>query len=223
MSAGPAARIVGDFVVPPAPPARHRRDPSRTRLPPHPQGDLGEPAGRSAEGLCARGGGAVNRLRLLVLQIAVGDRLPRWSGTCSRSIRSSARRSRSSSSSRRRSTCSRASCKHFCDRRDLAPSLDHARRDDPRLRHRRGRRHPVRLPVRPARWARRGLRPLHQGRERAAARGAGADLRALVRPRHLVEGGARLHARLLHRLLQRLPGRARGQPRRCSPTRACSA
>src|SRR5215218_2281625 len=34
-----------------------------------------------------------------------------------------------------------------------------------------------------------------------------------LRARHLVQGGARLHARVLHRVLQRLSGRARGQPR----------
>ena len=38
------------------------------------------------------------------------------------------------------------------------------------------------------------LRPVCEDGERAAAGGAGADLRALARARHLVEGGARRHA-----------------------------
>ena len=57
------------------------------------------------------------------------------------------------------------------------------------------------------------LRSLHHGDERDAARGARADLHGVVRPRHLVEGGARRDARLLHRVLQRLPGREGSEPR----------
>ncbi len=50
--------------------------------------------------------------------------------------------------------------------------------------------------------------PYVEDGQRAAAHRAGADLHAVVRPRHLVEGGARCHAGVLHRVLQRLSGRA---------------
>ena len=99
-------------------------------------------------------------------------------------------------------------------RHDLEASLDHADRGDARLRHRLGRRRPDRLLVRPAAARRRGVRSLRQDDQRAAARRAGADLHAVVRPRHLVEGRARRHARVLHRVLQRLSGRQGGEPDR---------
>ena len=44
------------------------------------------------------------------------------------------------------------------------------------------------------------------------ARGAGADLRAVAGSRHLVQGCARRDAGVLHRVLQRLSGRQGGQP-----------
>src|SRR5262249_4076399 len=59
---------------------------------------------------------------------------------------------------------------------------------------------------------RRRVRSLRQNAQRAAARGAGADLCAVVRPRHLVESRARHHACVLHRVLQCLPGHQGSQP-----------
>ena len=67
------------------------------------------------------------------------------------------------------------------------------------------------------------LRSLREDDQRAAAHRAGADLHAVVRPRHLVQGRARRDARVLHRVLQRLSGRQGGLARPCSPTPACSA
>ena len=61
--------------------------------------------------------------------------------------------------------------------------------------------------------ARARVRSLHQDAERRAARRAGAAVPAVVRPRHLVEGGARRHARLLRDVLQHLSGRARRRSR----------
>ena len=97
-------------------------------------------------------------------------------------------------------------------RHDLVAPRRHAHRDAARLRDRHGGRHRdgVLAGARPAAGRRRA--PLHPGGERAAAGHPGPHLRALAGPRHLVEGGARLHAGLLRRVLQRLPGRARGQP-----------
>ena len=71
-----------------------------------------------------------------------------------------------------------------------------------------------RLLVRPQAARGGGVRPLREDDQRAAAHRAGADLRALARPRHLVEGGARRHAGVLHRVLQRLSGRQGGEPHR---------
>ena len=76
--------------------------------------------------------------------------------------------------------------------RDRAPSVGSCSGSGLRGRPRRGR-----------------VRPLRQDAERAAARRAGAYLRALARPWDLVQGGAWRHARLLHRVLQRLPGPGR--------------
>ena len=101
------------------------------------------------------------------------------------------------------------------DGSDLEAPLDHApsRRCSPSLIGAAGG-HRVRLLVRAAGADGGRVRPLREGGQRAAAGGAGADLRALVRPRDLVEGGAGRHAGLLHRVLQRLPGREGGQPDR---------
>src|ERR1700737_1727547 len=44
--------------------------------------------------------------------------------------------------------------------------------------------------------------------------GSGSAFPAVARPRHLVEGGARRHAGVLHRVLQRLSGRQGGQHHR---------
>ena len=51
MSAGPAARIIGDWKVRAAAAARHRRDQGRARVPRSPSRDLGDAQGRSAQGL----------------------------------------------------------------------------------------------------------------------------------------------------------------------------
>src|SRR5437764_461830 len=56
------------------------------------------------------------------------------------------------------------------------------------------------------------VRPLCEDAQCAAAGRAGADLRALVRTRHRLEGLARLHAGILHRVLQRLSGPEGSQP-----------
>ncbi len=53
---------------------------------------------------------------------------------------------------------------------------------------------------------RRGVRPLREDDQRAAAHRAGADLHAVARSRHQVEGRARRDAGVLHRVLQRLSG-----------------
>src|SRR5262245_19953764 len=71
---------------------------------------------------------------------------------------------------------------------DLEAPVDHARRIRARLRHRFGCRNPDRLLVRAAAAGGGGVRSLRQDDQRAAAGRAGADLRALARPRHLVEG-----------------------------------
>ena len=97
-------------------------------------------------------------------------------------------------------------------RRDLEASLGDADRGAPGLRDRLDRRRAGRLLVRAPAAHRRGVRSLREDGQCAAARGAGADLHALARPRHLVEGGARRHAGVLHRVLQRLSGRQGSQP-----------
>ena len=56
MSAGPAARIIGNWKVPLRAPARHRRGEARSGLPPAASRDLGSAEGRSDEGLRADGG-----------------------------------------------------------------------------------------------------------------------------------------------------------------------
>ena len=70
---------------------------------------------------------------------------------------------------------------------------------------------------------RRGVRSLCQDGQRAAARGAGADLHAVAGARHLVQGRARRDAGVLHRVLQRLSGRQGGLAAPCWTTAACSA
>ena len=51
MSAGPAARIIGDWKVRAAAAARHRRGQGRARVPRSPPRDLGDAQGRGAQGL----------------------------------------------------------------------------------------------------------------------------------------------------------------------------
>ena len=80
-----------------------------------------------------------------------------------------------------------------------------------------------RLLVRAQAAGRRGVRPLCQDGQRAAARGAGADLHAVARARHLVEGRARRHAGVLHRVLQRLSGRQGSLDHDTRQRAACSA
>ena len=80
-----------------------------------------------------------------------------------------------------------------------------------------------RLLVRAPAAGRRGVRSLCEDGQRAAARGAGADLHAVARARHLVEGRARRHAGVLHRLLQCLSGRQGGLRHRARQCAACSA
>ena len=109
------------------------------------------------------------------------------------------------------------------ERRDLEASRDHAVGVDPRLRDRLARRRAGRLLVRAPAARCRGVRSLCQDGQRAAARRAGADLHAVARPRHLVQGRARRDAGVLHRVLQRLSGRQGSQPAPCSTTAACSA
>ncbi len=92
-------------------------------------------------------------------------------------------------------------------RHHLETSGDHVVGIDPGVRDRlagRGRR---RLLVRAPAARRRGVRSLCQNGQRAAAGGAGADLHAVARSRHLVQGRARRHAGVLHRVLQCLSGR----------------
>ena len=97
-------------------------------------------------------------------------------------------------------------------RHDLAASVDHACRSDARFRHRLRRRDSDRLLVRASAARRRRVRSLREGCQRVAAYRAGADFHALVRARHLVEGRARCHARVLHRVLQCLSGREGSEP-----------
>ena len=94
--------------------------------------------------------------------------------------------------------------------RDLVSPWHHPDGNRACLRLRCGWRGALRLPVRPQGVASRRVRSLHQGRKRTSARRAGPDLRAVVRAGHLVEGGARLHAGVLHRVFRGLSGRARG-------------
>ena len=84
MSAGPAARIIGDFAVALPRPRDIAEVQARAGLPPHPQGDLGEPARRGAEGLCGRGRAWRHEPRSssLALQVGVGLGCRCCSGTC---------------------------------------------------------------------------------------------------------------------------------------------
>src|SRR5262249_30880801 len=70
---------------------------------------------------------------------------------------------------------------------------------------------PGRLLVRAAAARGGGVRSLRENDQRAAARRAGADFCPLARARHLVEGRARRHARLLHRVFQRVSRRQGGE------------
>ena len=231
MSAGPAARIIGNWTVPLRAPARHRRGEARSRLPRAAPRDLGSAEGRSDEGLSADGRRVMNRATLLTLQILVAvvcDRalaraheypicglLVSWrENDCGRAaavlLLDAAR-------------CRLARCEMVLRGHDLEAPVDHADRGDARLRHRLARRRADRLLVRAQADGQRGVRPLREDAQRAAARRAGADLRAVVRARHRVEGRARLHAGVLHRVLQRLSGREGSQPDGARRTRACSA
>ena len=216
MSAGPAARIIGDWRVPLARP----RDISEVKLDPRfprpaPR-NLERAEGRGAEGLRADGGRvSMNRaqrssvLQLLVAVVAIAawhllTTIPMSDGKplvppffFSTPV-----------------DVFGADRQVVLRRHDLAASLDHADRGDARLRDRLGRRRPGRLLVRAPAADRRDLRSLCQDVQRAAAHRAGADLHAVVRARHLVEGRARRDAGVLHRVLQRLSGRARGEPDR---------
>ena len=72
MSAGPAARIIGDWRVPLSAPARHRRSEARARFPRAASRDLADAQGRGAQGLRADGGRVMpSRSKLLVLQLLV--------------------------------------------------------------------------------------------------------------------------------------------------------
>ncbi len=72
MSAGPAARIIGNWKVPLRAPARHQRGKARARVPRAAPRNLGSAEGRSDEGLSADGGRVtMSRATLLTLQILV--------------------------------------------------------------------------------------------------------------------------------------------------------
>ena len=81
------------------------------------------------------------------------------------------------------------------------------------LHRRRGARHRLRLRARATAPFAPHLRSVYQDAECGAARRAGAAVPALVRPRHLVEGGARGHARVLRDVLQHVSGRSRRRSR----------
>ena len=71
MSAGPAARIIGDHAIDLAAPARCLRGAPAAALPRAAQGHLGPAPGRGAQGLRRRGGMSGGRAKLLVLQALV--------------------------------------------------------------------------------------------------------------------------------------------------------
>ena len=208
MSAGPAARIIGDWKVPlprPRDIAEVKLDRGLPRAAPR---HLAEAEGRSAQGLRADGGRVMNRVTLIALQLLVA--VVAISGlACPH--HDSGRRQAAVAAVLLLDAAStwRAHREMVLRGHDLAASLDHAGRSGARLRDRLGRRRAGRLLVRAPAAHRRGVRSLCEDDQCAAAHRAGADLHALVRARHLVEGGARRHARVLHRVLQRLSGRAR--------------
>ena len=75
MSAGPAARIIGDWKVEPAAPARHCRGEARSGLSRAAPRNLAEAERRSDQGLRPDGRRVMNRVTLIALQLLVAVRL----------------------------------------------------------------------------------------------------------------------------------------------------
>ncbi len=147
MSAGPAARIIGDWRVPLRAPARYFRGQARPRLPRAAPRHLAHAQGRGDQGLRAGGGGVMSRAQLTVLQGA------RRRGRRRRLVRahdlSDLRPHRAAAVLLLQpGRCGGADRRLVRHRRDLEAPLGDAGRIDPRLRHRLDRRRAGRLLVR---------------------------------------------------------------------------
>ena len=181
MSAGPAARIIGNWKVElPRP-----RDISEVKLDPGvPQAasrHLADAEGRSAQRLRADGGRVMpSRTTLLILQLLVAVvAIGLWHVLTTVPIFGVKLLPPFFFSTPLDVACARGEVVRR--RHDLEASLDHADRGGARLRHRLGRGRADRFLVRAEAADQRGVRSLRQDDERAAARGAGADLRAVAR------------------------------------------